>query len=205
MVLRVANPLANLIVLLRIVAIRRVLMVVVLLNLAFSGLYSNFPLFTAARFGWGMFENALFFAFVGICAVTTQGLLLGRMQRWLGDARLARVGMIVMVCALLATGLASAAWMLYPSVGLIAFGSGLAIPALTSLLSLQVSPADQGRLMGGTAALLNLTMIAGPVVAGISFDRAGTAAPYLIGALLGSAALLIFASPTIIPRQEATS
>lgn len=190
--LRAANPLANLITLLRIAAIRRPLVVVVLLNLAFSGLYSNFPLFTAARFGWGMFENALFFAFVGVCAVTTQGLLLGLMQRWLGDVRLAHVGMAVMAGALVATGLTPAAWMLYPSVGLIAFGSGLAIPALTSLLSLRVSPADQGRLMGGMAAILNLTMIAGPVVAGVSFDQAGTAAPYLIGALLAGAALLTF-------------
>lgn len=190
--LRAANPLANLISLLRIAVIRRPLVVVVLLNLAFSGLYSNFPLFTAARFGWGMFENALFFAFVGVCAVTTQGLLLGLMQRWLGDVWLAHVGMAVMAGALVATGLAPAAWMLYPSVGLIAFGSGLAIPALTSLLSLRVSPADQGRLMGGTAALLNLTMIAGPVIAGVSFDQAGTAAPYLIGALLAVAALLTF-------------
>lgn len=190
--LRAANPLTNLISLLRIAAIRRLLIVVVLLNLAFSGLYSNVPLFTAARFGWGMFENALFFAFVGVCAVTTQGLLLGLMQRWLGDVWLAHVGMAVMAGALSATGLAPEAWMLYPSVGLIAFGSGLAIPALTSLLSLRVSPADQGRLMGGTAALLNLTMIAGPVIAGVSFDQAGTAAPYLIGALLAVAALLTF-------------
>lgn len=202
--LRAVNPLANLISLLRIAAIHRLLIVVLLLNLAFSGLYSNFPLFTAARFGWGMFENALFFAFVGVCAVATQGLLLGLMQRWLGDVRLARAGMAVMACALGATGLAPAAWMLYPSVGLIAFGSGLAIPALTSLLSLRVSPADQGRLMGGTAALLNLTMIAGPVIAGVSFDQAGTAAPYLIGALLGSAALLIFAPPAITPHREGT-
>lgn len=190
--LRAANPLANLISLLRIAAIRRLLIVVVLLNLAFSGLYSNFPLFTAARFGWGMFENAVFFAFVGVCAVTTQGLLLELMQRWLGDMHLARVGMTMMSGALVATGLAPAAWILYPSAGLIAFGSGLAIPALTSLLSLRVSPADQGRLMGGTAALLNLTMIAGPVIAGVSFDQAGTAAPHLIGALLAVAALLTF-------------
>lgn len=199
--LRAANPLANLIALLQIVAIRRLLIVVMLLNLAFSGLYSNFPLFTAARFGWGMFENALFFAFVGVCAVTTQGFLLGLMQRWLGDVQLARVGITVMAGALLTTGLAPAAWMLYPAVGLLAFGSGLAIPALTSLLSLRVSPADQGRLMGGTAALLNLTMIVGPMIAGISFDRAGTAAPYLIGAMLGGAALLIFVLQTITPHQ----
>jgi hypothetical protein len=46
--------------------------------------------------------------------------------------------------------------------------------------------------MGGTAVLLNLTVIAGPVLAGVSFDMAGTTAPYLIGALLAGAALLTF-------------
>jgi len=186
------NPLAQLGALLRIVAIRRLLVVVLLLNLAFAGLYSNFPLFTASRFNWGTMENALFFAFVGVCAVVTQGIVLGLVQPRLGDRRLVRGGLALMMLALALTAVVPVAWLLYPSVGLIALGSGLAIPALTSILSQRVAPADQGRLMGGTAALLNLTMIAGPLLAGVSFDVLGTPAPYLLGAALAGAALLLF-------------
>lgn len=185
------NPLSQLFSLLRTGAVRRLLGVILLLNLAFAGLYSNFPLFTAARFGWGTMDNAFFFAFVGVCAVLTQGVLLGWLQPRLGDQRLARGGMALMSAALACTGLAPAAWALYPTVALIAAGSGLAIPALTSILSQRVAAADQGRLMGGTAALLSLTMIAGPLLAGVSFDTLGAAAPYLIGAVLAAAALAL--------------
>src|SRR3712207_8187265 len=38
---------------------------------------------------------------------------------------------------------------LYPAVGVLALGAGLAIPALTALISRRVSGREQGRLMGG--------------------------------------------------------
>jgi MFS transporter, DHA1 family, tetracycline resistance protein len=45
--------------------------------------------------------------------------------------------------------------------------------------------------MGGLQAILSLTLIVGPVIAGLAFDHVGVPAPYWIGALLAVLALLV--------------
>ena len=93
--------------------------------------------------------------------------------------------------------------LLYPVVGVLALGAGLAIPALTALISRRVSEREQGRLMGGLQAILSLTLIVGPVVAGLAFDHLGVPAPYWIGALLSALALLV-AAATMLPNRRLT-
>jgi MFS family permease len=165
------------------------LLAVLLLNLAFAGLLTNFPLFSGARFGWGPSENAFFFAFVGACAVLTQGLLLGRLRALFSEARLALGGLAATALCLAVVGGSTSGWMLYPVVGALAVGAGLAIPALTALLSRRAPADGQGRLMGGVQAVLSLALISGPLVAGAAFDELGASAPYFIGAVLAALAL----------------
>ncbi|MBX0327229.1 MFS transporter, partial [Oscillochloris sp. ZM17-4] len=171
--------------------VRPLLLTIFLLNLAFAGLQSNFALFSSERFGWGPAQNGGFFAFVGVCAVFTQGFLIGRLQPRLGEARLALGGLAIMSAGLAAVALAGQGWQLYPLVGAMALGSGLAIPALSSLVSRRAGAGGQGALMGGMQALLSLTLVLGPALAGLLYDRAGQAAPYLSGGLLAGAALLV--------------
>ncbi|HEV2092948.1 MAG TPA: MFS transporter [Rubrobacter sp.] len=169
------------------------LLAVLLLNLAFAGLLTNFPLFSGARFGWGAPENAFFFAFVGACAVLTQGLLVGRLQKVFGERRLALGGLALTALCLAVVGGSTSGWMLYPVVGALAVGAGLAIPALTALLSRRAPADGQGGLMGGVQAVLSLALISGPLVAGAAFDELGVPAPYFIGAILSALALLAVA------------
>lgn len=156
----------------------------------FAGLLTNFPLFSEARFGWGPTTNAYFFAFVGVCAVVTQGALIDRLQPRFGEGNLLAAGLSVATIGFAFMAAAPAAWMLYPVVGGMAVGVGLAIPSLASLISRQVSGSEQGRLMGGQQAILSSTLILGPLVAGLSFDWIGVSAPYIIGSLLAGGALV---------------
>jgi DHA1 family tetracycline resistance protein-like MFS transporter len=84
--------------------------------------------------------------------------------------------------------------MLYPVVGALAMGIGLTIPALTALISRRVSEGEQGKVMGGQQAILSLTLIFGPPIAGFAFDHLGVPAPYWIGGLLAALALLVAAA-----------
>lgn len=174
--------------------LRPLLLAIFLLNLAFAGLQTNFPLYSSVRFGWGPFENGLFFAFVGVCAAITQGLLIGPIGRRLGEPALVVGGLALMALGLVLTAIVPAAWLLYPLVGLMALGVGLAIPSLTSLVSRQAGEGRQGAVMGGVQALLSLTLILGPALAGLLFDLLGTRAPYLAGGLLAGGALLAAAA-----------
>jgi len=169
---------------------RLLLAAIFTLNLAFVGLQTNFPLFSRARFGWSSLQNGLFFAYVGVCAVVVQGLIFRWLQPRLGERRLAQTGLGLMAIGLAGVALAPAAWQLYPLIGLVALGSGISIPALTGLISVQVRADAQGRLMGGMQALLSLTSILGPALAGLAFEQAGPPAPYTLGGLLALVALV---------------
>ena len=188
------NPISQLGGVLGISGIRTLLLAVFLLNLSFAGLLTNFPLFSNVRFGWDATANAFFFAFVGVCAVLTQGVLLGRLQPRFGEKRLLLGGLALMALNLVLMALIPFGWMLYPVVGILAVGTGLAIPSLTALISRRVSEREQGKVMGGQQAILSLTLILGPVIAGLAFDHLGVPAPYWIGGLLAALALLVAAA-----------
>ena len=191
------NPISQLGGVLRMGGIRALLLAVFLVNLSFAGLLTNFPLFSNVRFGWDATANAFFFAFVGVCAVLTQGVLLGRLQPRFGEKRLLLGGLALMALALGLVALVPYGPLLYPVVGMLALGTGLAIPSLTALISHRVSGREQGKVMGGQQAILSLTLILGPVISGLAFDHLGVPAPYWIGGLLAALALLVTATASL--------
>lgn len=171
--------------------IQKFLVALFLLNLAFAGLQSNFPLYSNYRFHWTPSQNGIFYLYVGICAVFIQGFLFGKLQPRFGERRLALFGLTLMAIGLAGMALVRESWMLYPAVTIIALGTGMSIPSLTALVSLRVSESGQGRLMGGTQTLLSLTNIIGPALAGISFEVIAFSAPYWLGSLLSVFALTV--------------
>ncbi|UCH58647.1 MAG: MFS transporter [Anaerolineales bacterium] len=185
------NSMTQLAGLFRLAPIRMLLLTIFTLNLAFSGLQTNFPLYSQRRFGWDATLNGIFFAYVGACAILVQGVIFRGLQPKFGEKRLSILGLGLMAAGLAGMAVAQQAWMLYPFVGLVALGSGISIPALTGLVSNQVSAGMQGRLMGGSQALLSLTTIIGPTLAGLSFEHIAIAAPYWLGSLLSAVALLL--------------
>jgi MFS family permease len=155
------------------------------------------------RFGWDATANAFFFAYVGVCAVFTQGVLLGKLQPRFGEERLLLGGLALMTLSLCLIALVPSGPLLYPVVGTLAIGTGLAIPALTALISRRVSEREQGKVMGGQQAILSLTMLIGPLISGLAFDHLGVPFPYWIGGLLAALALLV-AATALLPNQSAT-
>lgn len=204
--LRAMNPAVRLGDLLSKEQLRPLLLGVFLLNFAFAGLQSNFAVFTDVRFGYGPSDNAWIFAFLGLMAVFVQGFLIRRLLPRFGEARLALVGLAIMTVAYAAIAFATQAWMMFPIVGFLALGSGLVTPSLTGLISRRVSAQEQGSTLGGTQALTSLTMVLGPMSAGLVFDAIGAAAPYVSGALLIGAALLVIGAalrPELAPEPGA--
>lgn len=183
------NPLSQLYATMQRPVLRPLLLTVFLLNLAFSGLQSNFPIFSAERFGWNAQTNAFFYAFVGVCAVVTQALLLARLRPLFGEQRLATGGIALMAVGLGLVALVPVSWLLYPLVAILALGSNLSIPCLTALLSTRVGESEQGQLMGSLQSVLNLALIGGPLIAGFAFDTLGSGTPYLIGSVIALGAL----------------
>lgn len=185
--------------------IRALLIGIVLLNLAFTGMQSNFAVYSDRRFGLTALDNAMIFAVVGLVAVIVQGFLLRMLVPRFGEARLAAVGMVLMTIGFEGLALAPTAMWLYPAIIVLAMGSGMATPSLTSLVSRRVSADVQGATLGGSQALTSLTTVVGPMLAGVLSDTVNVTAPYHTGGLLVLSATIVVLV-TVIPmiRQQTT-
>jgi len=157
----------------------------------FSGVESVFVLWSEHQLGWGPRQNGWIYAFMGGVAVTVQWLLVGRLARRFGEARMIRVG-----AGLIGAGVVVLPFMTGPSGLCLAFGlivSGVCInnPCLSSLVSQHAAADERGALLGVSQTCSTLARIVGPAWSGFAFGAIGPAWPFLSGALVMGAMLTL--------------
>lgn len=160
-------------------------------NVAFSGLQSNFSLFTLAKFGWGPQENAMLFVVIGVMSAITQAVIVRKLVTIFRDQKIATVGMAVQSVSYLATAFVPKGWMQFPTSAVMSFGVGITTPTLSGVVSNSVSEQEQGLMLGTTQSITALTRIVGPLWAGFAFDWISPAAPYWSGAIMIAVAALL--------------
>ena len=185
------NPVSRLRAVVGKTSIRPLLVGVLLLNFAFAGMQNNFAVFSDVRFGLGPTQNAFVFAFIGLMAVFMQGFLIRKLLPRFGESRLAVTGLAMMTLGFALIAVVPFVWMLFPAMGILAAGSSMSTPSLTSLISRRVPPQEQGSVLGGVQAFNSLMMVLGPLFAGVIFDQIGPVAPYVSGTLLVAAAGIV--------------
>ena len=168
--------------------------------LAFQVLPSTFVIYAYVRYGWKELAVGLTLTLVGVCNIAVQGGLVKRFIKRFGERRTLYVGLLGGMAGFVVYGLAPLGWIFLLGVLVFAF-IGLAQPALQSLMTRRVSPAEQGQLQGANASLLGLTGIFGPIlftsVLSLFIGAAAIAdlpgAPYLLaaGLMLISATLSV--------------
>src|SRR5580765_6986474 len=79
---------------------------------AFQGSFSVLALFLNARFQVTEQTIGYFFMYIGSISVFTRVLLLGRMVDWLGEARLSRLGIVLLAAGVAGMPLSRNLWML---------------------------------------------------------------------------------------------
>jgi MFS family permease len=72
---------------------------------------------------------------------------------------------------------------LYSGLFFLAVGSSMAIPCLTSLVSLYTPAQEQGRSIGIFRSLGALARVIGPIAASLLYWRFGSEFPYIVGAI----------------------
>jgi MFS family permease len=105
-------------------------------------------------------------------------LLLGRMVDWLGEAKLSRLGLILLASGVAGMPLARNLWMLGIAVALIPLGTAFTFPCVTALLSRVIAPRERGLYMGMQQTYGGVARIVAPLFFGWSFDSLGVASPY---------------------------
>jgi predicted MFS family arabinose efflux permease len=172
-------------------SIRSILLAIFAVNVAFSGLQSNFAVFTLFRFNMGPVENSYVFIYIGLLSIFMQGVVVRRLPKHWNPLILIEAGLAMMAAGFLGIARANEVWHLFPAIAVMAFGNGVAAPNLTALVSKRVGAHEQGAILGSTQSILSATRIAGPLYAGYVFDWLGSGSPYWIGAILSMLAVLI--------------
>jgi MFS family permease len=164
---------------------------------AFQGSTAILALFLAVRFGVTAKTIGYFFAYIGVMAVFTRAVILGRAVDRFGEARLSRLGL-----TLLAIGLALLPFMrplsnplltyapLALAVALIPLGTAFTFPCVTSLLSRVVSSRERGLYMGVQQTFGGASRVIFPVIYGYLFDRV-IELPFLLASVLVAGTILL--------------
>jgi len=148
----------------------------------------TFAMFTDDSFGMGVAATGHVFAFVGIVAALVQGGLIHPLTRRFGEARLVQAGAVSLAMAFALVGWSAALGstarvVLFVGSGLIALGSGLLTPSVSSYVSRCADSASQGVTLGAFQSAGALARVFGPAGGGFLYENVGKAAPYFLGSV----------------------
>ena len=156
---------------------------------AFYGTIQTVPLLLMQRMGITEHNIGYFVMYLGGMGVVVRSLLLGRAVALLGEARLSRLGLVLLATGLACTGLASHAALLFLGFTLMPLGTAFLFPCVTGLLSRVVPGNERGLYMGVQHTFGGVSRVLFPVAAGFLMDRFGVGVPFWLSGLLVLATL----------------
>lgn len=156
---------------------------------AFQGISAVLALFLNARFAVDERTIGWFYMYIGAISVFARVLLLGKAVDRLGEARLSRVGIVILAGGVLALPFTASLPTLALAVMALPLGTAFTFPCVTALLSRVVAAADRGLYMGMQQTYGGLARIAAPLFYGWAFDHLGVAVPFYVSAGLVLATL----------------
>jgi len=118
-------------------------------------------------------------------------LLLGRMVDWLGEAKLSRLGLVLLAAGVVGMPLSRNLWMLAIAVALIPLGTAFTFPCVTALLSRVIRPRERGLYMGMQQTYGGVARIIAPLFFGWAFDSIGVSSPYFFSSAFILATLFL--------------
>lgn len=141
--------------------------------------------------------------FAGMGVVVRAGIL-GRMVDWLGEPRLARVGVGILAVGLATMALGHSYPVLFTSFTLMPLGTAFLFPSVSGLLSQLVPSAERGLYMGVQQTFGGVARVAFPILAGALMDRFNRGTPFLVAAVLVLATLPLTARLQPVKHAPAT-
>ena len=161
-------------------------------TVVFASMESTFSLWSERTFNWGAEQNGYIFAFSGICGVLVQGFLISPLVKRFGESFLCIIGIILVSAGMLSIAISYLNYHAYLSMALIAFGLGLFMPTISTLIVNIVSEDRRGWVLGVNQSVSSLARIIGPALAGVLFELYGKNSPYIFGGLILFLFLIFF-------------
>jgi multidrug resistance protein len=175
---------------------------------AFQGANAILALFLNAKFGVTEKTIGFFFMYIGVIAVVTRAVILGRAVDYFGEVRLSRIGLVLLSLGLasmsivdriagpLAVGASGGFAAVLPylplaiAVALLPLGTAFTFPCVTALLSTVIPSHERGLYMGVQQTFGGVARVVFPILAGYAFDRVAEL-PFLVSAGLVAGTLFL--------------
>jgi len=151
---------------------------------AFYGIVPTVPLLLGDRFAINERTAGYFIMYLGGMGVVVRSLVLGPIVARLGEARLSRLGIVLLAAGLALTGVAKGYPVLALGFTLMPLGTAFIFPCVTGLLSRVVAGRERGVYMGVQHTFGGVSRVAFPVAAGFAMDRFGLGVPFWVAGVL---------------------
>ena len=180
-------------------AVRRANLVAFIYSVAFVAMETSLTFLAAERFGYTARQNGMLLAFLGVCAIVTQGYIVRVLLKRHSEISILGAGLAFSAIGLVCIGYAPHPSLLYVGLAALALGSGLVNPSSSGLISLYSEQAEQGRALGIFRSLGSLSRAITPVLAGATFWLFGSTSVFVAGAVFAIGALWLSFS---LPKPE---
>lgn len=151
---------------------------------AFTGMTAILALFLADEFGVNETTIGYFFMYIGAISVVTRAGFLGWMVDRFGEAKLSRLGLVLLALGLTTIPLSHAYWTLAMAIALVPLGTAFTFPCVTGLLSRVISQHERGLYMGVQQTFGGVARVIAPIWAGFAYDSLGHGVPFWTSAAL---------------------
>ncbi len=187
-------------------AVRRLAVLALVSMVGFAGFEATFALLVERRFHevgdptvYGLFAS------IGVVMVLVQTRVVGPANARLGSRWALRAALVAVAAGMVVLSVDGGWTGLAVALVLLVLGQGVFGPTLSNATVETVGDAGRGAALGLQQGAGALGRIAGPLLAGVLFDRVGVGAPYLAAAGLALVALLVVPSRTEPTTEGAPS
>ncbi len=161
---------------------------------AFYGTAPTLPLILMHRLPITEANVGYFVMYLGGMGVFVRAGILGRMIEWLGEARLARLGLVLLALGLALVAAVHSYPTLLVALTLMPLGTAFVFPCVTAMLSRVVPKQHRGLYMGVQHTFGGVSRVVFPLAAGVAMDHLGLGFPYVIAGVLVLATLALTTS-----------
>jgi multidrug resistance protein len=161
---------------------------------AFYGMAPTLPLVLQRYLPITESNVGYFVMYLGGMGFLVRSLILGRMIEVLGEARLARLGLILLGLGLALVSAIRSYPMVILSFTLMPLGTAFIFPSITAMLSRVVPKSRRGLYMGVQQTFGGVSKVAFPIATGLAMDHLGLGLPFIVAGILVTATLVLTAS-----------
>jgi multidrug resistance protein len=158
---------------------------------AFYGTTPLLPLILAERLNVNAQNVGYFIMYLGGIGVVVRTGILGRMIEWLGEAKLARLGLVSLAIGLVMVSRIVSYPTMLVSLTLMPLGTAFTFPCVTAMLSRVIPSKERGLFMGVQHTFGGVSRVAFPLLAGYGMDVLGKGLPFVFAGVMVAGTLLL--------------